>query len=50
MSTKTAKLIDAMGTLTAALTLAIKAAHEAGVDASEIKNELDKFSTLLEEE
>ena len=50
MTTKGLKRIEGMNNLTAALTAAIKAAHEAGIDAEDIKAEFEKFVTLLEEE
>jgi hypothetical protein len=50
MSAKTSKKIEALRILTASLTAAVQAAAESGASNDEIKAELDKFSSLLDEE
>lgn len=50
MATKEMKRVDANAELTAAIAAAIKAAHEAGLSADDVRAALDRFSELLNEE
>jgi hypothetical protein len=50
VATKEMKRIDANAELTAALAAAIKAAHEAGLSADDVRAALERFTELLNEE
>jgi 3-hydroxyisobutyrate dehydrogenase-like beta-hydroxyacid dehydrogenase len=50
MAANEMKRINANAELTAAIAAAIKAAHEAGLSADDVRAALDRFSELLNEE
>jgi hypothetical protein len=50
MAAKETKRIEANLNLTQSIAAAIKAAHEAGLSAGDVKATLERFGALLEEE
>jgi hypothetical protein len=50
MAANEIKRINANAELTAAIAAAVKAAHEAGLSADDVRNTLERFTELLNEE